>query len=623
MVVEPVLLGGFTFDDTYVKPLNYKVIIKTNDGEDILHTYNGFTPDSNDVALTSVDVRRGLETTGSFDLVLNDPERNIDRDKVDAGVQVIVQAGKTAESLRNIFWGICYQFRGVRTLKDLDWVIGGKGTAAILQHTLINFTRNAPTETLSSGSQIFKKDPRFAAHVLFREVFESENVLVSRRTVTDTLKARGGFTLNSISDRIKEIIPSIRFPLTAAGSVLDDIAQTVGAQWLIDENNDVNFFFPETRTSGVIIKDLVEDTDSGDYTAYVVGDSLAFTSSIDPGDGFANVLTGVSDLSGVVTVQEGALGFESLAFKDLGCMIIPGVNMFKDLTFVLSKVGAGTNATNPEKAFVGGYISKDKPGEKGIDPDLTGHQPSGDMVASFRIPITDITESPEPISKINLKLIPGIRIEPDALYWIVMQEIGDGDDNTIRWHHDADLTTNTDFTVPNKIRWAGVRYIPEGRSAGDSYSYRKWITRSNGPQFSYAFIASSRVAAQAREPWSIARWTKGHPVEARLDEGWITNISTMSQFLNQVVYASAQLPMTFDTCTTTIPNVLYRPGAVIQLADDLLGFPIDRNFVVQCTDDHYWADASDYGPGNLNCEVSLKGFLPATDFIGDFLDPDF
>ena len=195
MVVEPLLLGGFTFDETYVKPLNYKVIIKTNDGLDTLHTYNGFTPDSNDVALTSVDVRRGLETTGSFDLVLNDPEKNIDRDKVDAGVQVIVQAGKTADSLRNIFWGICYQFRGIRMMNDLDWVISGKGMAAILQHTLINFTRNAPTETLSSGSQIFKKDPRFAAHVLFKEIFESENVTSFKKNNNRHLGSKGRFYL--------------------------------------------------------------------------------------------------------------------------------------------------------------------------------------------------------------------------------------------------------------------------------------------------------------------------------------------------------------------------------------------------------------------------------------------
>lgn len=622
MVVEPPLLGGFTFDENYVKPLNYKIIIKTNDGADVLHVYDGFAVDSNDVALTSVDVRRGLETTGAFDLVINDPGRNIDRDKVDAGVQVIIQAGKTVETLRNIMYGYAYQFRGVRTRNDLDWVISGKGSAALLQHTLINFTRNAPTETLSNGSQIFKKDPRFAAHILFKEIFESENVLVSRRTVNDTLQMRGSFTLESISDRVKEIIPSISFPLTAASAVLDDIAQTVGAQWLIDENNDVNFFYPDSRSSGVIVKDLVDDNDSGDYTAYVVGDSLSFTSSIDPGDGFANVLTGVSDLSAVVSGQPGAVGFESLAFKDLATMIIPGVNMFKDLTFVLSKVGAGTNATNPAKAMVRGYITKDEAGDIGMNPQDTGHKPSGDMVASFSIPITDITETPEAISKINLKLIPGIRIEPDAYYWIVMQEIGDGDDNTIRWHHDADLTTATDFAT-HKIRWAGVRYVPEGRAQGDSYSYRRWITRSTGPQFSYAFIASSRVAAQAREPWSIARWTKGHPVEARLDESWITNITTMSQFLNQVVYASGQLPVVFDTCTTTIPNVLYQPGSSVQVADELLGFPLDRNFVVQCIDDHYWADASDYGAGNLNCEVTLKGFIPATDFIGDFLDPDF
>ncbi len=622
MVVNPIPLGGFTFDDTYVKPLNYKVIIKTNDGLDTLHVYNGFTPDDNDIALTSVDVKRGLEQTGSFDLVLNDPGRNIDREKVDAGVLVIVQAGKTEESLRNIIYGYCYQFSGQRVKSDINWILSGKGSAAILQHTLINFQRNAPTESLSNGSQIFKNDPHFAAHALFREVFEGTNVLVSRRSVNDTLALRGNFTLDSINEAINVQIPSLNFSMAAAASILDDIAVTAGAQWLIDENNDVHFFYPDARSSSILVTDLVNDFDSGDYTAYTVNDSLGFTSSIDPGDGFANVLTGVSDLSAVVAGEPGAQGFESLAFKDLACMIIPGINMFKDLTFVLSKVGAGTDATNPAKAFVKGYIVKDKQGDPGVSAQLTGHEPSGDMVAQFRIPVPDIIETPQPISKINLKLIPGIRIEPDAYYWLVLQEIGSGDDNTIRWHHDNDLSTPTDFSK-NKVRWAGFRLLPEGRSKGDSYSYRKWITRSQGPTFSYAFIASSKVAAQARDPLSIARWTKGHPIESRMDESWITSIVTMSNFLNEVVHATAQLPIVFDTITTTIPNVLFTPGSAVQLADSLLGFPVERNFIAQCVEDHYWADAADYGPGNLVCEVGLKGFIPASDHEGDFTDPDF
>lgn len=622
MVVNPTALGGFTFDHTYVKPLNYKVIIKTNDGVDTLHTYNGFTPDSNDIALTSVDVRRGLEQTGSFDLVINDPGRNIDRDKVDAGVIVIIQAGKTEASLRNILYGYCYQFRGERMLNDLNWMMSGKGSAAILQHTLINFQRNAPTETLSSGSQIFKRDPHFTAASLFREVFEGTNVLVSRRSIDDTIALRGNFTLDSINEAINVQIPSLNFSMAAAASVLDDIAITSGAQWMIDENNDVHFFYPDSRSSSIVIKDVVDSNDSGDYTAYVVGDTLSFTSSIDPSDGFANVLTGVSDLSAVVAGEPGAQGFESLAFKDLAGMIIPGINMFKDLTFVLSKVGAGTDATNPAKAFVKGYISKDKPGDPGVSPQLTGHEPSGDMVGSFRIPLTDITETPQPISKINLKLIPGIRIEPDAFYWLTLQEIGDGDDNTIRWHHDADLTTPTDFSK-NKVRWAGYRMLPEGRSKGDSYSYRRWFTRGDGPVFSYAFLASSKVAAQARDPLSIARWTRGHPVEARMDESWITSIVTMSNFLGEVVHATSQLPIIFDTVVTTIPNVLFQPGSSVQLADALLGFPIDRNFTPMCVEDHYWANADDYGAGNLVCEIGLKGFIPASDHETDFTDPDF
>lgn len=622
MVITTVPLGGFTFDETYVQPLNYKVFIRSNDGLDLLHTYNGFAPDSNDIALTQVDVRRGLESTGSFDLVINDPGRNIDREKVDAGVQIIIQAGKTESAMRNIMYGYCYQFSGRRTRNDLDWMLSGKGSAAILQHTLVNFTRNAPTETLSNGSQIFKKDPHFEAHALFREVFESANILVSRKSVNDTVALRGGFSLNSISDKINQQIPSMSFSMAAAASVLDDITTTVGATWMVDENNDVHFFYPDARSSSIIIKDTVDTDDSGDYVAYVVGDDLSFVSSIDSGDGFSNVLTGVSDLSAVVAGEDGAAAFESLSFKDLGTMVIPGINMFKDLSFILSRVGAGTDATNPAKAAVQGYIVKDKPGDAGLAPQDTTHVPSGDMVGSFRIPLTDIDENPQPISKVSLKLIPGIRIEPDSYYWVVMQEIGSGDDNTIRWHHDADLSTATDF-ANNKIRWAAFKPQPEGRSQGDTHTRRNWISRSNGPVFSYGFLASSKVAAQARDPLSIARWTKGHPVESRMDESWITNVATLSDFLNSVVHASAQLPVVFSTITTTIPNTLYQPGASVQLADSLLGFPIERNFTAQCVEDHYWASADDYGAGNLVCEVALKGFIPPSDFEADFLDPDF
>lgn len=622
MVVEPITLGGFTFDETYVQPLKYKVFFRSNDGLELLHTYNGFNPDSNDIALTAIDVRRGLESTGAFDLVINDPGRNIDREKVDAGIQVIIQAGKTETSLRNIMYGYCYTFAGRRSRGDLDWMLSGKGSAALLQHTLVNFTRNAPTETLSSGSQIFKKDPHFEAHALFREVFESVNILVSRRSTNDTVATRGGYTLNSISDKINQQIPSLSFAMASVASVLDNIATTVGAVWFVDENNDVHFYYPDSRSSSIIIKDVVDDDDAGDYTAYVVGDDLSFTSSIDPGDGFSNVLTGVADLSSVVTGSDSGDAFESLWGKHLAMMVKPGINMFKDLTFILSKVGAGTDATNPAKAAVQGYIAKDKPGDPGLAPQDTSHRPSGDMVASFRIPIGDISEEPQPISKVNLKLIPGVRIEPDNLYWIVMQEIGNGDDNTVRWHHDADLTTPTDF-VGNKIRWAAFKPVPEGISQGDTRTNRDFIPRSNGPGFSYAFLASTKIAAQARDPLSIARWTKGHPVESRMDESWITSVSTLSDFLNTVVHASAQLPINFSTVTTTIPNILYQPGSSVQIADALLGFPLDRNFTTQCVEDHYWAAADDYGPGNLVCEVALKGFIPPSDFEADFLDPDF
>jgi hypothetical protein len=110
-------------------------------------------------------------------------------------------------------------------------------------------------------------------------------------------------------------------------------------------------------------------------------------------------------------------------------------------------------------------------------------------------------------------------------------------------------------------------------------------------------------------------------VEAKIDATWIKHATTMSEYLNTLVHLTGQPPVTFDTMLTTIPNLLYRPGFSIQFIDDLLGFPENRNFLVQVTEDHYWVDADNYGVGNIVCEVNLKGYESPLDFFDDANDP--
>lgn len=608
------------FDDYYVKPLRFKVIIKSNDLSETYHIYNGFLddPGENDIHVTSIDCKRGMQQTGAFEITIEDSDRIVDRDKVDKGNIVIIEAGKTEADAKNIMYGIVYDWDGHRDHNYLTWTIAGKGSAAILQHTFVNFIRLAPSETLKNGEQVFKKDPDFEIWKLFKQLFEDKAIMpLDRRS----LVTRGKFTLNQISEQITEILPSIIYPLTTAGAVANAFADTVGAQWNIDEYNDVIFDYPDALSSGIVIKDrLATDlagnyVDNGDTTAFPIGD-INFNSSIDPSSGFANVLFGTAELVNIISGEARSESFSSLFNQDLGQMIVPGASALRDMTFILSKVGAGTDAPDPAIKKLFGFV---------VEDELQGdaHTPTGEIVATFSIPLSDIKETPTPISKISLRFVPGNRMEIDKEHWIVLQEIGNGENNTIRWWHDNDdFTPSEQPPYPNRIiRWSGRRPLPEGRSDGDTFSYRRWFTSSKGPVFSHAFLSGNKILTQARNVLSIARWTRGFPVEAKIDATWIKHATTMSEYLNTLVHLTGQPPITFDTMLTTVPNLLYRPGFSVQFIDDLMGFPDNRNFLCQVAEDHYWVDADNYGIGNLVCEVNLKGYESPLDFFDDANDP--
>lgn len=617
------------FDDYYSKPLKFKLQIRSKDFRTVIHEYNGFNTSSNTINVTSIDVKRGLQQTGAFEFTIEDSDRVIDRDRVDKGCVATIQAGKEEQDAKNIFMGLIYDFGGNRDHSHLTWDISGKGMAAILQHTYVNFIRTAPSETLNTGEQVFSKDPEFRVWKLFKQLFTDRALypLDRRSLVTrmggefDQTNNPLGVSLEGISEQITEILPSVIYPLTVAASVANAFADMVGAQWNIDENNKIIFDFPDSLSSGIVIKDRLaignngDFLDNGDYTAYPIGD-VRFNSSIDPSSGFANVLFGTAELVSIISGEAGSESFESLFNKDLAQMIVPGAAQLRDLTFILSKTGAGTDAPNPEEKKLFGFVVEDEVQQE-------AHTPTGEIVARFAIPLSDIKEQPSPVSKIELRFGPGVKLEIDKEHWIVLQEIGNSESNTVRWWHDNDDVTPTeDPPYPNRlIRWSGRRILPEGRSDGDTFSYRPWITSSKGPVFSHAFLSGDKILTQARNVLSIARWTPTFPIEAKVDATWIKHAVTMSQYLNTLVHLTGQPPVTFDTMLTTIPNLLFRPGFSIQFIDDLLGFPENRAFFCQVTEDHYWVDADSYGLGNIVCEVNIKGYESPLDFHDDINDP--
>lgn len=598
-------------DDYYVQPLKFKVVIKSIDGLDTLFSFDSFNT-TNDIAIQKVDVKRGIGQYSQFELTINDDPKDklIDRDILDNGNIVIISAGKTQATYQNLVYGIVYDFKEkTEQNSDITYTLSGLSTAKILDHTLVNFIKIAPPDTLRDGTRVWKDDPQFYAFELFKDLFEDKDVIPTPNKAT--LQSRASFTLDGISDEIKTFIPSDNEPIVVASQVASHLADMAGALWNVDENNSVRFYYPNMEISGFVIKDYLDVGDSGDYTSYRLQD-WEISGSIDPTSGFANVLVGVADNLTVTSGEAKAQAFMDLYDKDLCQLAEADVSAFKDLTLILSKTGAGTDAIDPTTATVNGMIVKDR----FPDNPITGqHYPAAgneNILATFTTPIKDIQGSPTPISRINLSYKrPPASIVPGRPYWIMLMERGDGSDNSIRWWHNDDFVTLG--------QWSGVRPLVEGRSDADTLSSVGWITRNQGPTFTHAYVSSNKVLCVASDPASIARWTPGRPVEARVSASWIKYSRTMQEYLSQIIQLTSKKPLSFNTNVVTNPNILFKPGQQVQIVERNLGYTQDKDFIVQLLEDHYWVDATDEhsdAVGNRFCEISVKGFQSASDFYG-------
>jgi hypothetical protein len=155
----------------------------------------------------------------------------------------------------------------------------------------------------------------------------------------------------------------------------------------------------------------------------------------------------------------------------LAQLVISTSAAFRDLTMILSKTGAGTDAPDPNIATLDGMIVLDKYPEN----IQTGyHYPASgaeNILATFSTPIKDIDENPEPISKIKLSYKrPSSSIPFNKPAWLILLERGNSENNTIRWWHDDNFD--------NLGAWSAQRPLSLERSEGDTLSNTGWLTNA-------------------------------------------------------------------------------------------------------------------------------------------------
>lgn len=591
------------FDPDYVKPLKHKVSIFDQTEGSLLYQSDPFSSSGNNLALQSLEINQEIYQTSDANIIVDASAINFDYpDTVDNNCVLMIESGKTAATKQRTFYGIIDAVEPSRFGPNgLRYQLFAKGFGVVCNYTFINFKKIAPPESLSTGAVTANNQNQdFFANNMFRSVFEDLSIMpLLDYTLGQRLGA--GVTLDEISDIVKDFIPGIRNPLVIASQVLNLIADMAGAIWYIDEQKRVIFKYPLGENSGILIKDFYLNTDPGDYTSYIL-QPLTFLDSTRPEDGFAQRLYAVAEKSDIVGGQGKYIAYTSLFNKDIAQAVVPGAAKFQNLSFILSKAGAGTDAPNPLTAKLFGFIIGN--GE--------GNTPTGEPIATFSIPLKDIPDNPAPIFKLDINF----RVKEfdiNEIHWIVLQERGSDEENTVRWWHDDNMDIVASAANP---RHSAIRKLEYGRSDGDPFSGVGWVTSHRGPVYSHAFTTTANVMCEASDPLSIAKWGHNRPVEARVQAPLLKSVQATQQYLDLLVQITAKKIRKYNQFVCTIPNQLIQCGTEVQVASDLIpALRIEKNVIARVQGVKYNFDAKshDESIGSRQCIVNLLGYVSPLD----------
>lgn len=596
--------------DAYVAPVCCKVTIRSRIDNSIIHEYNSFDTTHNDVALTNVQLTKALGQTGSFSLVIDDSIDNaIDLDKVDCGNLVTIQLGRNTADFRNVFTGFTDNIVVDRKGQPgLLYTLNGLGTGAYANQIIVNVEKSAPLDT--DGNPV--QSSEFMANLLFDELFSSSDFLPLKKSSVAEIC---GFTLDNISDKVNEFIPNLSFNYVYAAQVAQAIADLVGADWFIDENNSVVFRYSNIVHSGIKVKTIFDASDLAYNTSYILN-GYTMTHSISPSSGFGNQFMGIADIAlGQVkstAIADDPNSFTSLYNKDVAQQVPLSSSKFSNLGLRLSKTGMGTADTDPLLAKLFGRILEDD-----------NNTPNGmGELARFTIPISSILEQPGVILKLDLQF----KTDASALtsienIWIVLYAQGDSEENTVRWWHDNLINKRTS-------NYNAMRTLPYGRTPksfalsnkedNDSiYSDFGWYTSLNGPTYSYNVVSKVSHLNITRNMKSINRWGR---VDVKIDIPSLSDTDkTQMQYMNSVLQQASKKIVTFSIPEATIPlSNFLTPGTCIQFIDPLIGYTFDKNIQAQIQEVRYNLDAnaSNESPlGTNRCEITPVWFMNAGDYL--------
>jgi hypothetical protein len=504
----------------------------------------------NRIRILRVTVDVALNQAGSFQVMIEDSQKVIDRNVVGLGCRFNIAVGKTPAEYQDIIHGYC---KVVETKRDdtgiLIYVFGGYGSQIVFNERIVDFQKQAARVALGSNVASLI-DPNVNAFQMVRSLIEGHAALPIKGL--PSIQEQTGLTEAGLDPRVDTFIPAISQPLVEASQVMDTIANESGAIWGV-QNGDVFFRYPTQVHTGVTIKDHHEPFDPVNKTSYFIG-PWTFTDSIDMQDGFCNglYLKG-GTLDPTADVQSTATGGStSLYNKDIAQQVIPGSARLKNLALLLSKLSTGGSL---RQQFVQGAVVHDLNGS-----------PTGSKVLDLQIPVTSINLTPTAVFDFNAKF--SVKdIQVDTPYWIILYAKGTSEDNTIRWIHDGETAIDNRFSSTRTVNLdpsTEDRITPPLKT-----DLTGWKVSNTGPTYTHAFFKGVRALAYASDPQSRKRYGL---VEAVHDVSWIKDTPTLQTYASNVLAALAKPIRKFTMTQVTIPNdFVFLPGQLIDIVDTLSG----------------------------------------------------
>lgn len=584
----------------YNEPISPVITFKNRSSTQTILTHDTAQGDTTGLAPFEILIENGIRKTGTFTIRCYDDGDYLTNGDISFRNRVIIKAKKNSQSeYQDLIHGLIIDIKKIELYDGGQeiWEISGQSMKHIWGHTYVDYEKNIPFLNLKENMLNLKtSDKKYWIGNIIYDIFTNRNIFPNYNG--KNLKERGGFTLNGIDRTIPLTIPSTKYTGPVDG-LLNQLSEMGGLLIGTDERNDVFATLPIYKSTGHVIKTKSSLLDNTDYTCYTRG-QIEIIARTDPSQ-YAEVIIGQADTSSIVANNSSTNNYTTLFNKDIAQQIELRSTELYELTLVLSKLNAGTDSANPENTNLRGFIVND-------DNDKIGK----DIVAELSFPLRDIPATPLPISRRDVRF--KRPIEPNNKYWLVLQEIGSSDSNTVLWWHDDGYAVGQGAKT-----LSAARDVPFGRGEGQAYIPTGWKYLRNQQVYSHTFTSQTPILHVSNILYSgkLADYEDPAPVEVVQSPVNVSDSATMIQHLSIFNEHASRIVKSHNFGEVSIPNKFLRPGTSVVYMDTR-----NRQYGINITDISYSFVVGDNLPvlGTSNCTVAGIGFIYPT--AGDTMNPD-